>query len=212
MAVTYNGLLKIARIVRSIYILLITYVVMCIVAFYGLAIAVSRNEPTPANDSAMANVDRAVALGLFYIFVITAGYIAVKYALNRKLKSYPKESSDHDYSKGNILFLSALYSTVFFFLSYLIVHFLIGSSLAVNVACYTALNLVTICFVYKYLIKKIENKKIRVIFWIIAFIVSFVMPNGLICNYLFIPYGLSLFTESGLFIARIVAPILKAAR
>jgi hypothetical protein len=199
--ITSNRPLEILRIIRSIYVLVITFILMNIVAFYILAVNISDSPSTSQNAATLINADRSVSLARLVIFLISIGYVIIEYLFDKRLQSYPQDKINRNYSKKTTLFLSSLFLNFFFYLNILIVyHFIVIKSIIYNFTNLILLYLIVIYVVYKLLIKS-EDEKTRRNFWIIAVILSLlvIISNGFI-EILFFHYGIPLFTRSVLFI------------
>jgi hypothetical protein len=199
--ITSNRPLEILRIIRSIYVLVITFILMNIVAFYILAVNISGSPSTSQNAATLINADRSVSLARLVIFLISIGYVIIEYLFDKRLQSYPQDTINRNYSKKTTLFLSSLFLIFFFYLNILIVyHFIVIKSIIYNFTNLILLYLIVIYVVYKLLIKS-EDEKTRRNFWIIAVILSLliIISNGFI-EILFFHYGMPLFSRSVLFI------------
>lgn len=170
---SYNKILKILRAIRVIYILAITQVLMNIATFYGVAVNNISRFPMPQNTETLIGVNRSVFVSLEIILLISLVYMFVENIFDKKLQSYPQERIDRSYSPKAIFFLSFLYIFFFFSLNYRIIFSFVCMNnnyrLGIDPAFYLFLmNLPVPYFVFRYLIRKIEDKKTWRNYWIAA--------------------------------------------
>jgi hypothetical protein len=210
--ISYNKLLKVLRVIRGIYVLSVTLICINIASFYGLVVNYIDRFSMSQNTATFANVDRSVMASLLVMFIISLAYIIIENLIDKKLQYFPQELIDRSYSRKAILFLSFLYVYSFFSLNNRILisfcYMNVNKKPGIVPLIYLALSdSAIIYFVFKYLIKKIENKKTWKYFWIFApFIILFI---GATENLLY-RLGMTLFADPFIFIMNTLKSIFGA--
>jgi hypothetical protein len=205
--ISYNKILKILRTIRVLYILSVTLIMINIAAFYGLVVHLIANYPMSQNTATFTNVNIAAAASLLIIIFISLAFLIAEIIFDKKLQVYPSELIDRSYSDKTILFLSFLYVYFFFSLNNRILVSFFYMTPGTNnpgigpIIYLLFSNIAIIYFVFRYLIKKIEDRKIWKYFWIFApFIFLIVAPTDTLISQL----GLIIFHEPFLCIRRML--------
>jgi len=211
--ISYNILLKILRAIRSLYVFSVITIFIVITAIYVVIVndvAKRRNFPDIATSVGM---DNAITNLLFIILLISLVYIIIENLVDRKLQSYPSNLVDKSYSNKTILLLSFFYTYFFFSLNNRIFIAFIYTNVEnkpgiTPLILLILIDIAIICFIFKYLIRKIDNKKIWKYFWIFAPLIFFIVgPTEM----LIFTLGMRVFADPFLFIMKTLKSIFGVA-
>jgi hypothetical protein len=163
---------------------------MKMVIFIGVAsnmtdVIPERLSSTTKDSALELGVEQGVLAAL-----ATIAYIAAEYTVYRRINHFNKNDSMSSYGKMGIIVLSIVYFIILSFLSFLIVvHFISGNILVIMIST-SVLNVVPIFIIYRILMKKILTSKMRILFWILAPVLSLalVIPYGSIIAHIFYTY------------------------
>ncbi len=204
--ISYNKFLKILRVVRVLYVLSLILIFINITAIYGLIVYDIAKYPMFPNTAKLIGWDRSITLFIPIIWFISIIYIIVENLIDKKLEYFPKELIDRSYSNKATLFLSFLYVYFFFSLNnrilvsffYMTPYLNINNKPGIGPLIYLAISdIAIICFVFKYLIRKIDNKKLWKYFWIFAPFIFLIIGTT---EMLIVKLGMLIFADPFLFI------------
>lgn len=209
--INLGRLIETIRIIRSIYTLSVTFIIMNIVTFYGVVMAETLKPFMAQNRQTLFNMDMAINATLLILFFMSVGYVIIEYLFARRKQVHSLDLLTQKYSKKIALVLSFVHLFFLFSLNNLIVcFFFISKTIIYNYINLIFLNLIAICLVYKILIARINDAKTSRNFLVLSVMLAlFMIVFSGIFERFFFHHGIDYFIEPAGFIMKILAFILR---